>query len=626
MRIHYVRIENFRNFKFCEAYLGQNIVLVGENKAGKSNFLHALRLILDPTMSDAERRLSGEDFWDGIEPFKGNQIKITIQLAGFTGDPQPDYLPLSLLTGDCIVETTPESIAQLTYVFLNAKQIDHPELSGFDDYDFKIYAGKNENNEFKNIRKLRENIPLTLISAIRDIASDNRTWSRSPLRGLIELTNLETKQLEPFAEKVRDVSDDVVELQPISDLQKEIRARLNKMVGDLYSINPELGLNATTPSALEQDLRLFADGDKRRTLDRASLGLQNALYLTLLALFLEKQEVKKAKNKERYLPIVALEEPEAHLHPHLQRLVFNDYLESARNRKQPVIISTHSPQLASSAQISDLAIIRETKHNGSEIRAAYNFTSKLTERELKDLDRFLDITKSEMLFSKGVLLVEGDVEVLLIGEFLRALDVSFDKSGISIINVYGTNFTLIANLAFQLGIPFAILTDGDPEQKFNGIQRGLQIIEKITDSKIFNKLVIKYETGKQEVVKEYLAQRGVFINKWTIETTLIDAGLHNELKLVFNELGDEMNMEVKAGANHIDSYLDAPTVENMKKILNSIADSRWGKGRFAHRLVKHISEKVAVTLPEDRSKLIPLYIRESIMYLVNKVKEQTVSI
>lgn len=626
MRIHYVRIENFRNFKFCEVYLGQNIVLVGENKAGKSNFLHALRFILDPTMSDSERRLSAEDFWDGIEPFKNNQIKITIQLAGFTGDPQPDYLPLSLLTGDCIVETTPESIAQLTYVYLNAKQIDNPEQSGFDDYDFKIYAGTNENNEFKNIRKLRENIPLTLISAIRDIASDNRSWSKSPLRSLIELSNLETKQLEPFAEQVKAVSDDVVNLQPISDLQKEIKDRLNIMVGELYTINPELGLNATTPTALERDLRLFADGDKRRALDRSSLGMQNALYLTLLALFLEKQEVKKAKNKERYLPIVALEEPEAHLHPHLQRLVFNDYLDSAYKRKQPVIISTHSPHLASTAKIADLAIIRETKDNGSEVKAAYKFTSTLSEREIKDLDRFLDITKSEMLFSKGILLVEGDVEVLLISEFLKALDISFDKYGISIINVYGTKFSLIANLAFQLGIPFAILTDGDPDQKFNGIQRGLQIIEKMTDNNIFSKLVTKYEANKQDIVKRYLIQRGVFINNWTIETTLMDVGLHNELKMVFDELGEEMNKEVKAGVNHIDTYLANPSTDNMKKILNSIADSRWGKGRFAHRLVKHIAEKVATAKPEDRTQLVPDYIRESIIYLINKVKEQTVSI
>jgi putative ATP-dependent endonuclease of OLD family len=626
MRIHYIRVENFRNFRFCEAYLGQNIVLVGENKAGKSNLLHALRLILDPTMSDAERRLSAEDFWDGIEPFKGNQITITIQLSDFANDPEPDYLPLSLLTGDCIVETSPETIAQLTFVYFNSKQTDSPEKSGFDDYDFKIYAGTNENNEFKNIRKLRENIPLTLISAIRDIANDNRTWSKSPLRGLIELSNLETKQLEPFAEKVKDVSNDVVGLQPISDLQKEIKKRLGEMVGDLYSINPELGLNATTPSALERDLRLFADGSKRRALDRTSLGLQNALYLTLLALFLEKQEVKKARNKERYLPIVALEEPEAHLHPHLQRLVFNDYLESARRRKQPVIISTHSPHLASACQINDLAILKETKNNGSELKAAYNFTSKLTERESKDLDRFLDITKSEMMFSKGILLVEGDVEVLLLSEFLKIMNVSFDKYGISIINIYGTNFSLIASLAFQLGIPCAILTDGDPDQKFNGIQRGLQMVEKIIDKEVFTKLNRKYNEGHAPLVKRFLARKGIFINEWTLETTLIEAGLQNELKLVFDELGEEMSSAVKAGANHIDTYMLSPTKDNMKKILNSIADSRWGKGRFAHRLVKHISEKAHTLNPAEKEKVVPPYIKNAITFIINQVREQKISI
>ncbi len=106
----------------------------------------------------------------------------------------------------------------------------------------------------------------------------------------------------------------------------------------------------------------------------------------------------------------------------------------------------------------------------------------------------------------------------------------------------------------------------------------------------------------------------------------MDAGFHNELKAVFDELGDEMNKEVKAGANHIDTYLANQSAENMRKILSSIADSRWGKGRFAHRLVRHISEKVATTKPEDRNKLVPKYIRESILHLVNKVKEQVVSI
>ena len=627
MRLNYVRIENFRNFRFCEVQLGENIVLVGENKAGKSNFIQALRLVLDPSMSDIERRLTAQDFWDGIEPFQNNQISITLQFTDFGNDPNPDYLPLSLLNGDCIITTAPEPIAQLTYLYANVQQLDSPEQSRFEDYDFKIYPGNNIDKEFKNIRKLRENIPLMLISAIRDIANDNRVWSRSPLSRLIELTELDSKQLEPFAEKVKAVSDDVLELEPLTELQTEIQSRLNSMVGELYTINPELGLNATTVAALEKDLRLFADGEKHRALDRSSLGLQNALYLALLALFLEKQEVRRSKNKERFLPIVALEEPEAHLHPHLQRLVFDDYLNTARNRRQPVIISTHSPHLACSSPINDLVLLRETINEGTDAKSAFQYTSNLSSRKKKDLDRFLDITKSEMLFSKGVLFVEGDVEVILVSEFARILNKPLDKFGISVINVYGTNFSIITDLAFHLGIPFAVLTDGDPKQNYTGLRRGIDILLNIIDSETRDRLSEKYNDGNTELVRRYLRRQGVFVNKWTLEPTLFEAGLENELKQTFLDLGEEMGQSVRAGANHIDVYLTNPTEENMMNILTSIADTRWGKGRFAHRLVGHIISKAEI-LPTQAQKdqLVPAYIQNAVNYLISKVISQRANI
>jgi putative ATP-dependent endonuclease of OLD family len=99
MRICYVRIEGFRNFKFLELQTGSNLVLVGENKAGKSNFIHALRLILDPSLSELDRQLEAQDFWDGGEPFQGREIKIVVQFTDFADDPNPDYLPIALLSG-----------------------------------------------------------------------------------------------------------------------------------------------------------------------------------------------------------------------------------------------------------------------------------------------------------------------------------------------------------------------------------------------------------------------------------------------------------------------------------------------------------------------------------------------
>ena len=394
------------------------------------------------------------------------------------------------------------------------------------------------------------------------------------------------------------------------------------MVGEIYTIDPQLGLNATTAKALEQDLRLFAEGDKHRTLDRTSLGLQNALHLTLLALFLEKQQIRRTQLQERFIPIVALEEPEAHLHPHLQRLVFNDFFHKAQERKQPVIISTHSPHLAGVAKVGDLVLVRNCGNQGGELRSAYSFINNLDPRERKDIDRFLDITKSEMLFSKGVILVEGDVEMLLVSNFAEILEKPLDKYGIALCNTYGTHFSLLVTLAHEFGIPFLVLTDGDPEQVYTGLERGIDTLERIKPT-LSAKLKQKYDSGHHDITRKYLRWSGIFVNDWTLEPTLLEAGLHEELKKAFTELGSEMGVAVRAGSNHIDKYLKEPTPENMKNILKSIADTRWGKGRFAHRLVRHIREKAsALETKESKEAIVPEYIREGIYYIVKRVEAE----
>ena len=68
-----VEVSNFRNFQRLEVSLEPTSVIVGENQAGKSNLIHALRLILDPALPDSYRMLRAEDFWDGLsKPFDGN--------------------------------------------------------------------------------------------------------------------------------------------------------------------------------------------------------------------------------------------------------------------------------------------------------------------------------------------------------------------------------------------------------------------------------------------------------------------------------------------------------------------------------------------------------------------------
>ena len=622
MRISRVRIENFRNFKLLDVELGQNIVLVGENKAGKSNFIEALRLVLDPSLSDSDRQLTEQDFWDGDEepPFNGRKIKIEIQFTDFANEGSPEYLSLSWLS-DCFVTVDPERVAQLTYIYEEDKKPnDRP--SGQDDYAFKIYPGKDPNKLF-NIKGMRKDIPLCLIEALRDIASDNKVWHRSPLKRLLKLIDLPLEQLQPYADEIKKASERVVaEVLPLKKLETEIKDRLDKMIGSLYQIDPQLGINATTSQTLLEALRLFADGAQRRSLDRVSLGLQNVLYLSLLSLMLEKQQINRSTQNEAFLPIVALEEPESHLHPHLQRLAFRDFLSAAQNRKQPVLISTHSPHLVSAASIKDLVLLKNCELDGCKAVSAYKFVQSLDDRSYKDLERFLDITKSEMIFSKGVIFVEGDVEVLLVSEFSEIFGKSLDRFGISVCNVYGTHFVHVATLAHEFDIPFIVLTDGDKFAPVNGLQRAIKLLHIINPSQQ-ERLQDLYDNDRKEEVRNLLRCEGIFVNDWTLEPSLLEAGLANELKLTFDELGEELGANVKAGKKHIDSYLLSKTDENMKDILKAIADTRWGKGRFAQRLVNHIRAKSeSLRTQDEKNVIVPEYIRSGIEFLVNRVKSK----
>jgi putative ATP-dependent endonuclease of OLD family len=77
MHISRIRIQNFRNFRDLDVALGEDAVIVGENKIGKSNLLHALRLILDPSMPDSARQLREEDFWDELPRPLGKDVSLS---------------------------------------------------------------------------------------------------------------------------------------------------------------------------------------------------------------------------------------------------------------------------------------------------------------------------------------------------------------------------------------------------------------------------------------------------------------------------------------------------------------------------------------------------------------------
>ena len=179
MRISRIQIEKFRNFDKLDVALGENAVIVGENKIGKSNLLFALRLVLDPSLPDSARKLREGDFWDGLaRPLsEDDRITIAVDLSDF----EDDANQLAVL-GDHIVEPAP-MVARLTYVWQPLPGLDDgPKKDS--DYEFLVYGG--DRPEDRLTYRVRQRIPMDVMPALRDCEGDLARWSRSPLRPLLD--------------------------------------------------------------------------------------------------------------------------------------------------------------------------------------------------------------------------------------------------------------------------------------------------------------------------------------------------------------------------------------------------------------------------------------------------------
>lgn len=117
--------------------------------------------------------------------------------------------------------------------------------------------------------------------------------------------------------------------------------------------------------------------------------------------------------------ILAIEEPEAHLHPTFQRVIYKDVMKSNTS----VLMTTHSPYITSVAPLDSIVHLRSTKE-GTIINTTANLS--LTEKEMQDLERYIDVKRGELYFGKCVILVEGVAEEYLIPTFADKIGESLD--------------------------------------------------------------------------------------------------------------------------------------------------------------------------------------------------------
>jgi putative ATP-dependent endonuclease of OLD family len=379
---------------------------------------------------------------------------------------------------------------------------------------------------------------------------------------------------------------------------------LIEIAGSKHSVSTSLSFAPTDTDRLLRTLRLFVENGTR-SISEASLGSTNLIYL---ALKLIEVELEVAENVRGH-SLLAIEEPEAHLHPHVQRRVFRSFLRPRShqppvdnddpNRDRTVILTTHSPHIASVAPLNSLVVLRASG-SPTEADARSTLGAGLTTTEVEDLERYLNVTRGELLFAKGVILVEGEAETYLVPAFAKVLGYDLDELGISVCSVAGTNFLPFVKLLGKesLSIPFAVITDEDPVAGKPPLahNRVLSLVSTINPE-------YEYSDDTTTLFDE-AASAGAFVTGHTLEVAIFKCGRKVSVTKTIEELSRNKKARQRAASWRVDpGSLDA------SRLLGDI--EAVGKGRFAQRLASRISKVKGDACPDS--------VKEAVAYVAERV-------
>ncbi len=504
-----VRISNFRSLRNVEVTLSPVTVLVGMNNSGKTSFLKALHLALG-----ADRRVVGaDDFFVGGRGVGGSgipqRIVIDVRIIPVNGKgarhDEFDDAWINTEFGGELVNFDGDGrqyVAIRTRVEFDPLRNDYA-IQRLSLNDWQSLDNWLDTPEKKRLSGRFEQVVAFLIDAQRDVVGDlrNRTSYIGRLLSKVEIAPSDVKEIE---DRLSQLNADIVAGSDVLSHVREILGELNRTVPSHGK-----GVEVTPVSKKLRDITRgldvqFSDSEASTfPLDYHGMGTRSwAALLTYQAYvsWLQKQAARVMGKP--YHPILALEEPEAHLHPNAQRCVYTQ-LEQSIGQK---IISTHSPYIAAQAALAEMRHFHK-KAAETEV-TAYNL-SAFSAEDVRKIGREVMNTRGELLFARAVVLFEGETEEQALPIFASAhwQEEPFAR-GVAFVGVGGDgNYLPFLRVADSMAIPWFIFSDGEA----NTVTRVTNALQGLGVS----------------LPHEHVT---VLSNGRKIEQYLVDEGYQNELK------------------------------------------------------------------------------------------------